>query len=273
MTLVKLVSPVICGGLLVFLIPYIHLGIVSSLVYSAKKPDVDVANCVNECWDTKFKGDYETLPAAYKHIYFNLTPQVLKIWFTTVVAILALYETIKRIVNLLQQGKLRLTMLLLFGSVVYSHYYAWWSVFNYLNDDFYKQWYHQMYFTITELISTILVIYLLNKDNHLHGRMLLIILGIALFHIITSSKDQFIENLFWRGGEFYQICRDIGFMIPDLMHVAISGYGIFVSRHAKSSSNNQMFKTCFENRLTKLDYLCTVLLVSILYGIVGVLPN
>ena len=30
-------------------------------------------------------------------------------------------------------------MVLLFLSVLYPHYYAWWAYFNYVNDEYYKQ--------------------------------------------------------------------------------------------------------------------------------------
>jgi hypothetical protein len=32
---------------------------------------------------------------------------------------------------------------LFFGSI-YPHYYAWWAYFNYYNDDYYNQWWHQV---------------------------------------------------------------------------------------------------------------------------------
>ena len=217
-------AAVICGTLLLFLVPCLHLGIVSGLVYSVHKPEVDVENCANTCWDTKFKGDYETLPAAYKHIYFNITRQTLQIWFCTVLFMVAFYETVKRFVYLILKCKLRFSMFVLFVSVFYSHYYTWWSLFNYLNDDFYDQWYHQMYFSITELISTVCVVYLCNRDNSLYPKLLLLIIDIALFHIITSAGDQFVTNIFLNSGEFYQMARDLGFMIPDLMHVSVAGY-------------------------------------------------
>lgn len=35
-------------------------------------------------------------------------------------------------------------MCLLFLSVLFPHYYAWWAYFNYYNDDFYSQFWHQV---------------------------------------------------------------------------------------------------------------------------------
>jgi len=37
---------------------------------------------------------------------------------------------------------------------IYPHYYSWWNYFNYYNEGFYDQWYHQFYFTCTEIISS-----------------------------------------------------------------------------------------------------------------------
>ena len=270
---------VVCGSTLVFALPYIHLGIISDLVYSARKPEVDVANCANTCWDTKFKGDYETIPAAYKHVYFNITHQTLKIWFTTVVFMIAFYETCKRLVHLCVKGKLRFSMFALFASVVYSHYYTWWAFFNSLNDDFYKQWYHQLYFSLTEMISTVCVVYLFNKDNPLYPKLLLLILDIAIFHILTASQDQFIKNIFLNRGEFFQKMRDMAFMLPDLMHVVVAGcclYRWFRSRHKSLRSlvkqnDVQVHLDLSPDVITRLDLLLSVLLVFSLCGFVHVL--
>ncbi|RXG63742.1 hypothetical protein Avbf_05775 [Armadillidium vulgare] len=61
------------------------------------------------------------------------------------------------------QFGIRPTMFVLLCSSIFPHYYSYWSFFNYWNDEFYKQFYHQLYFTITELISTAAVLYLLDR--------------------------------------------------------------------------------------------------------------
>ena len=50
-------------------------------------------------------------------------------------------------------GSARPRMVILFIAAIYPHYYAWWAYVNYYNDDFYKQFYHQLFFTITEFVA------------------------------------------------------------------------------------------------------------------------
>ena len=67
-------------------------------------------------------------------------------------------------------------MCILFLSVLYPHYYAWWAYFNYFNDDFYKQFWHQMFFTITEMVSTITVISMVNTKDRVTPRKVIIVI-------------------------------------------------------------------------------------------------
>ena len=41
---------------------------------------------------------------------------------------------------------------------------------NYYNDDFYDQCLHQLFFTLTELVSTVTVLELINKENYVTPR-------------------------------------------------------------------------------------------------------
>ena len=71
-------------------------------------------------------------------------------------------------------------MVLLFGSVIYPHYYAWWAYVNYFNDDYYKQVWHQLFFTVTELVSTLAVLSLVNSRNNVTPRKIVLIMGYGL---------------------------------------------------------------------------------------------
>ena len=200
--------------------PYLHLGFFFKF-WTTKKP-VDEYNCKCSCWDTIFKGSYEnSANPGYHHVYFNVTPQTLKIWTVTLCYVLATYETCKFITKLSFRRQLRLFMLVPLLASIYPHYYGWWSYFNYWNDDFYFQWNHQLFFSMTELISTILVLLMCDASRPLHWPELLAVIDIALVHIITSSGDQFWTNIIQNRGMWHQRIRDIGFMIPDLINVAV----------------------------------------------------
>ena len=166
-------------------------------------------------------GSYERRGSGYKHVYFNLTSNTFKIWALTITAAIVAYECVRRLVALFLDGRLRYSMLVLFVSAIYPHYYAWWSYFNAWNDDFYAQWNHQHVFSITELISTAIIAYLCDVTHQTKPRLLLVIACIATLHIIASTWDQFVHNIIQQEGRWHQRARDLGLMIPDLLHLLV----------------------------------------------------
>jgi len=96
-----------------------------------------------------------------------------------------------------------------------------WAYINYYNDDFFDQFYHQLFFTVTEVVSTVTVLYLVNKDHQVTPRKVLIIMSVAALHILASGWDQFVENVVRQEGQLHQVMRDLGFMLPDVLHLLI----------------------------------------------------
>ena len=138
-------------------------------------------------------------------MYFNATTNTLKIWAAIVLGVVVFYETVKHLTLLGFQNRLRWKMLILFITAVYSHYYSWWVYINYWNDDFYSQWYHQFFFSITELISTILVIHLADLKNAVSRRKAFIVVSIAVLHILAGGWDQFFTNVMRGEGYAHQV--------------------------------------------------------------------
>lgn len=97
-------------------------------------------------------------------------------------------------------------MMIVFLTSLFPHYYSWWGYINYYNDSFYSQWYHQMFFTVTECVSSGIVLYLIDLKHFLTHRKLLIVLGISLVHVYCSSIDQFVQNVLWQRGHVHQVC-------------------------------------------------------------------
>lgn len=102
-----------------------------------------------------FSGTYESGIASYKHMYFNATQNTMKMWLLIVVGVISLYECTKYLTQLLLQGRVRYTMIVLFLLSIFSHYYAWWAYLNYYNDEYYNQWNHQLFFTVSLNFITI----------------------------------------------------------------------------------------------------------------------
>lgn len=122
-----------------------------------------------------------------------------------VIGVITFYESVKHLAWLALHWRLRIKMLILFGTAVFSHYYSWWVYINYWNDDFYSQWYHQLFFSITELISTMFVVNLADAKNPVTHRKALTISGIAVMHILAGSWDQFITNVVRGEGYAHQV--------------------------------------------------------------------
>lgn len=180
-------------------------------------------------------------------MYFNATEQSAKIWLLTVLYVIACYESLKYLLLLWHKKELRFSMFVLFGSVVYSHYYSFWGYVNYYNDDFYSQFNHQMFFSITELASTLVVLNLADLNVELTSGKLLTIIDIAALHVLTSGWDQFVTNVIKQEGELHQVLRDIFFMLPDLLHIVIAMFQLFQLAKIKKRpvthliSNEQFF--------------------------------
>ena len=62
--------PAACGSLAPALIPPAHM-LVLAYFWENYSRYVDKHFCTCSCWDTIFKGPYESGVASYKHLYFN----------------------------------------------------------------------------------------------------------------------------------------------------------------------------------------------------------
>ena len=181
-------------------------------------------------------GTYEQLPAGYHHMYFNVTKNTLCMWAITILAVIMLYEATKRVVLLAQRRSLRLPLMALLVASIYPHYYTWWSFINMWNDDFYSQWVHQSYFSITEAVSTLMVFSMCDTRQQLSIRRLLTMFVIGLFHIFAGSWDQFVSNVLFGRGGWYQQSRDMAMVGLDLAHVIISAvYLLTLHRQHRNS--------------------------------------
>lgn len=208
----------IFSAVFVFILPFIHIGIFYRY-WVPDKPVVNKARCACDCFDTVFRGRYEYPPSSYKHFYFNATSNSLWIWMIVVLGVLALYEVVRYVFTLAWEGRIRWSMVAVLTSALYPHYYGWWGLINYLNEDFYPQWYHQIIFSLTEAASTAMVVHLCNSRAPMTPSKLFFIIVINLQHIIVAGLDQFIKNIIYREGQGFEAVRDLALMMPDLLHV------------------------------------------------------
>ena len=78
------------------------------------------------------------------------------------------------------------------------------------------------------------------------GWKILLILSISLVHIIVSGTDQFIAHVLQGHGQRFQNARNIGLMIPDLLHVIIPAYEFW--KYVKTS-NAAFSEHCYKEEI------------------------
>ena len=69
---------------------------------------------------------------------------------------------------------------------IYPHYYSWWMFINYYNDEYFAQYWHQVFFFVTELCSTGFVLSSVNRELPFTQRKLLMI--VRFVSLITKNK-------------------------------------------------------------------------------------
>jgi len=224
------------------LMPLLHLGVFYH-IWQPDKPTVDREKCTCDCFDTVFRGRYEWPPSSYKHFYFNATSSTLAIWLIVVIGIIAMYECVRYIVPYVYYSRqlLRTEMFALLISSLYPHYYGWWGLINYVNEDFYSQWKHQLFFTATELISTSMVVHLCCRDNRVLPWKLLVILNISLTHVIVNGLDQFITNVIYHEGQPFEVLRDLLLMAPDIFHLLVTYFELSAMAQQRKTNIFRLF--------------------------------
>lgn len=166
-------------------------------------------------------GNYQEWPAGYKNVYFNITLPTLAIWILLVCSIIISYETTKYLFNLYRQSRLRYSMLFLTVVSLYPHYYTFWAQFNIYNDGFYEQILHQMLFSVSELFSSSVIVFLCDNKTTVTILHIAVILTIASTHFVASCIDQFYVNVILKEGAIHQISRDVGFIISDISSISV----------------------------------------------------
>jgi len=66
-------------------------------------------------------------------------------------------------------------------------------------------WNHQLFFTITELASTLAVLANIDARTALKPLPLVLVGNVALFHVLSSSFDQFFSNFIAFQGRVHQV--------------------------------------------------------------------
>ena len=88
--------------------------------------------------------------------------------------------------SIIDLGCARIRMVILLLLTIYPHYYSWWMFINYYNDEYFAQYWHQVFFFVTELCSTGFVLSSVNRELPFTQRKLLMI--VRFVSLITKNK-------------------------------------------------------------------------------------
>ncbi|RNA20739.1 hypothetical protein BpHYR1_027278 [Brachionus plicatilis] len=180
--------------------------------YNLKHP-VHKQNCECSCWDGFFRGVHarKSKDTEYKVFYFNFDPQIIFILF-----ILLTYAEM-----------LRICLIKIFGMKnlkdVRINYYGSWCLINYLNDRDYRMINSQLFFAITELITSF--VYYKNEKNlnQINIWEIYIVLFVSILHIFIAIGEKILWGFFVNGSTTnYNKLRDINLIISDFFGLVFS---------------------------------------------------
>ncbi|KAL0490073.1 hypothetical protein AKO1_009393 [Acrasis kona] len=178
----------------------------------------DKATCDCKCFDGINKKGYGR--GGYKYIYYNSESTTFIIFVIVSTYIVMGERAIGHLTKLLLNRNLSLYAFIGFAATVFPNFYSASAHFNYFNDNIHHLHMHQTYFTLTELLITFCILRTAHADfsdqNSIYSW---IGLSISLTHLVQSTKDQTIQNLFVKSNERnrYIPYRDIAFFTSDFI--------------------------------------------------------
>lgn len=170
------------------------------------------------CWDGRNKAFYGK--GGYKSVYYNFDEGMPWIVFLTFFFSGLLFKYIERCLHLALQGNARWGVILASCLCYSSLFYAWGSLFNYINDRFRHMFMSQMFFTITEMVPCVAIAMLVDKQAQVGTYQLVASMIISVSHIFVALADQGFDhfvNSFAKTSRFHQglQARDLLFFVCD----------------------------------------------------------
>lgn len=179
-------------------------------------------NCSCSCWDTVSKGRYSH--RGYKYIYLNVEVDTFVIILFSVIFLGFFIDLLTRLIAFaFESRKYVPEPVIIVAAQSFAHCYSFWMVFNYVNDSWYNYWKSQMFFSLTEIISTLACYHISERSNtppnFTHFHAVAIILGVSAAHLILSWRDQALQHFIgvisadmpWMG----LVARDLLFSLGD----------------------------------------------------------
>jgi hypothetical protein len=170
--------------------------------------------CITYTKDTKIRNGVVFKAGTkncYKSVYFNLDQTTLLLFFWMFVWAMITSRAIETMVFAALNNNIRLPMCLAIIASIPSIWYACAVLFHYLNDRYFPMYYSQLFYTITEILCSLICIVHLERDGPTHTRLLLLMNGTALAHIVQLLADEPLLVF----GRSSAILRNVLFFVGD----------------------------------------------------------
>jgi hypothetical protein len=201
--------------------------------------------CYRPSKPTPLRGNQFISPAeetiCYKAIYFNVEWSSLAIvaWFLLWFVLAS--RGLERMVALYLKGKLRWRAAV---AVAVNQYSIWYSVSvlaHYINDSFMEFYWSQLYFTLSEIATYLIVVMLLDRNVSLPYPLLVMGCGISVYHITQLLLDEFSGMLTSQKALF----RDLVFISIDLTYL-VAYFSDAPFRRAAQNSTRRTLVNIFQ---------------------------
>lgn len=252
---------------------YIHLGVIFPIVYPKAEMDKKHPSKANfnwqtcnsydnlqralaqgddcPCWDGLYKGSYGL--HGRHAIFFNIQRETLCIFAISCLFVCLAFVTLKKFFMMLLTKRLRLSAFLIILCNAHSMYYHWWVTLSYLNESWYRYWWSQWVFGLTE--ATVMYVLLLRIDNRfkIQSAHAVTVISVAIFHMSQGLITQAVKNVI--NGDFHLIARDLGFMFGELFCVAAILYDML----EYSRQCGRPLLSLYPHFLTKVFAMCALM--------------
>ncbi|KAI8901318.1 hypothetical protein BC833DRAFT_157740 [Globomyces pollinis-pini] len=134
----------------------------------------------------------------YKSLYLNVDANTLYIFGWLFFWCILTSRVIEMMVIALLNRKARYLTCLAIVSNIPTVWYGCFVMMHYLNDRYYPMFYSQIYFSVTEIFSMMVMALHVNSKNQKYPYLLLMVGGTALCHALQLGLDESLMNFDWR---------------------------------------------------------------------------
>jgi hypothetical protein len=205
---------VVATTLVLTLSLYLHLGVIFPILYppaelAVKHPtkvNFDWKTCSDPanlqraleqgdscpCWDGLFKGSYGL--HGRRAMVFNIQRETLSIFALTCFFVCLVFVALKKVFSMILSKHLRWSAFLIVLCNSHSLYYHWWVSFSYLNEAWFRYWWSQWVFGVSETV--VMYVLLLRTDSRyeMQPPHAVAVISVTSFHMSQGILTQAVKN-------------------------------------------------------------------------------